>query len=97
MKIWVLGLQIVAFFFYSDLVSFFSYPIGFLVLGMELMIASSLYNPLIVPLVGFCVNSDEGLFLLYKYVSGGNLERYLHEKKKGVNGGCSLPWSVRYS
>ncbi|KAL8124376.1 uncharacterized protein LOC141718073 isoform X2 [Apium graveolens] len=63
---------------------------------MELMIASSLYNPLIVPLVGFCVDLDEGLFLLYKYVSGGNLERYLHEKKKGVYGGCSLPWSVRY-
>ncbi|KAL8117904.1 pto-interacting protein 1-like [Apium graveolens] len=62
----------------------------------ELMIASSLHNPLIVPLVGFCVDPDEGLFLVYKYVSGGSLERYLHEKKKGVKGGCSLPWSVRY-
>ncbi|WOH10255.1 hypothetical protein DCAR_0729722 [Daucus carota subsp. sativus] len=62
----------------------------------ELMIASSLHNPLVVPLVGFCIDPDEGLFLVYKFVSGGSLERYLHEKKKGVKGGCSLPWSVRY-
>ncbi|XP_074336180.1 receptor-like serine/threonine-protein kinase At1g78530 [Apium graveolens] len=26
----------------------------------------------------FCVDSDEALFLLYKYVSTGNLERFLH-------------------
>lgn len=44
----------------------------------ELMIASSLHNPNIVPLLGFCIDPDEGLFLVYKYVSGGNLERYLH-------------------
>lgn len=44
----------------------------------ELMIASSLHNSLIVPLVGFCIDPDEGLFLVYKYVSGGSLERYLH-------------------
>lgn len=44
----------------------------------ELMIASSLHNPLVVPLVGFCIDPDEGLFLVYKFVSGGSLERYLH-------------------
>ncbi|KAH7556960.1 hypothetical protein JRO89_XS11G0018800 [Xanthoceras sorbifolium] len=61
----------------------------------ELMIASSLHNPNIVPLVGFCIDPEEGLFLVYKYVSGGSLERHLHDKK--VVKGCStLPWSVRY-
>lgn len=44
----------------------------------ELMIASSLQNPNIVPLVGFCIDAEEGLFLVYKYVSGGSLERHLH-------------------
>ncbi|KAL3376313.1 hypothetical protein AABB24_002982 [Solanum stoloniferum] len=62
----------------------------------ELMIASSLHNPYIVPLVGFCIDPEEGLFLVYKYVSGGSLERYLHGKKKGSKGGPALPWSARY-
>ncbi|CAK9178862.1 unnamed protein product [Ilex paraguariensis] len=62
----------------------------------ELMIASSLHNPFIVPLIGFCIDPEEGLFLVYKYVSGGSLERYLHEKKRGVKDGSSLSWSVRY-
>ncbi|XP_011002778.1 PREDICTED: serine/threonine-protein kinase CDL1-like [Populus euphratica] len=65
----------------------------------ELMIASSLYHSNIVPLVGFCIDPDEGLFLVYRYVSGGNLERHLHDKKKGkggVKGSSGLPWSVRY-
>ncbi|KAA8547734.1 hypothetical protein F0562_004163 [Nyssa sinensis] len=62
----------------------------------ELMIVSSLNNPNIVPLVGFCIDPEEGLFLVYKYVSGGSLERHLHEKKRGVKNGSSLPWSVRY-
>lgn len=65
----------------------------------ELMIASSLQNPNIVPLVGFCIHpeEEEGLFLVYKYVSGGSLERHLHEKKRGVKGfSSSLPWSARY-
>ena len=44
----------------------------------ELMIASSLHNPHIVPLVGFCLDAEMGLFLVYKYVSGGSLERSLH-------------------
>ncbi|XP_065849547.1 probable serine/threonine-protein kinase PBL7 [Euphorbia lathyris] len=57
----------------------------------ELMIASSLHNPNVVPLVGFCIDPEEGLFLVYKYVSGGSLERHLHEKKS-----WALPWSVRY-
>ncbi|KAI8031720.1 putative receptor-like serine/threonine-protein kinase [Camellia lanceoleosa] len=61
----------------------------------ELMIASSLHNPNIVPLVGFCIDPEEGLFLVYKYVSGGSLERYLHERKRS-EGGPSLPWPVRY-
>lgn len=43
----------------------------------ELMIASSLDHPRIVPLVGFCV-APEGLFLVYKFVAGGSLESLLH-------------------
>ncbi|KAJ4848323.1 hypothetical protein Tsubulata_003720 [Turnera subulata] len=62
----------------------------------ELMIASSLHNPNIVPLVGFCIDPEEGLFLVYKYVSGGSLERHLHEKKRKVKGSSGLPWSARY-
>ncbi|KAK6255807.1 hypothetical protein SCA6_017112 [Theobroma cacao] len=62
----------------------------------ELMIASSLHHPNIVPLLGFCIDPEEGLFLVYKFVSGGSLERHLHDKK-GVKGRPStLPWSVRY-
>ncbi|XP_068658663.1 probable serine/threonine-protein kinase PBL23 isoform X1 [Aristolochia californica] len=59
----------------------------------ELMIASSLDNPNVVPLVGFCVD-PEGLFLVYKYVSGGSLEHHLHGKKRGKK--PPLSWSVRY-
>lgn len=44
----------------------------------ELMISSSLHNPSVVPLVGFCADPEEGLFLVYKFVSGGSLERHLH-------------------
>ncbi|PIA24939.1 hypothetical protein AQUCO_14200010v1 [Aquilegia coerulea] len=61
----------------------------------ELMIASSLDNRNIVPLVGFCLDPDEGLFLVYKYVSGGSLEHHLHEKR-GIKGCYSLPWSARF-
>ncbi|KAL2241450.1 probable serine/threonine-protein kinase PBL7 [Sesamum indicum] len=62
----------------------------------ELMIASSLHNRYVVPLVGFCIDADGGLFLVYKYVSGGSLEQYLHEKKRGMTGSTGLPWSARY-
>ncbi|KAJ4866027.1 Protein kinase superfamily protein [Raphanus sativus] len=65
----------------------------------ELMIASSLQCPNIVPLLGFCIDPEEGLFLVYKYVSGGSLEHYLHDKKKkkrGVKVAFCLPWSTRY-
>ncbi|KAL6573129.1 hypothetical protein OROHE_002605 [Orobanche hederae] len=63
----------------------------------ELMIASSLHNPHIVPLVGFCIDTHQcGLFLVYKYVSGGSLERFLHERKRGARGGPALPWLSRY-
>ncbi|KAJ0454510.1 putative protein kinase RLK-Pelle-RLCK-VI family [Helianthus annuus] len=62
----------------------------------ELMIASSLHNPFICPLVGFCIDPEGGLFLIYKYVSGGSLEHYLHETKNRKNGRSKLPWSVRY-
>ncbi|XP_052196090.1 probable serine/threonine-protein kinase PBL7 [Diospyros lotus] len=61
----------------------------------ELMIASSLHSPNIVPLVGFCIDPEEGLFLIYKYVSGGSLEKHLHGEM-GVKGVPSLPWTVRY-
>lgn len=46
----------------------------------ELMIANSLHNPNIVPLLGFCIDPEEGLFLVYKYVSGGSLEQHLHSE-----------------
>ncbi|OIW14169.1 hypothetical protein TanjilG_21309 [Lupinus angustifolius] len=59
----------------------------------ELMIASSLHSPNVVPLVGFCIDPEEGLFLVYKYVSGGSLERHLHGKKKYSS---PLLWSARY-
>ncbi|XP_071694871.1 probable serine/threonine-protein kinase PBL7 [Rutidosis leptorrhynchoides] len=62
----------------------------------ELMIASSLHSHFIVPLVGFCIDPEGGLFLIYKYVSGGSLERYLRETRNGKNGGSKLSWSVRY-
>ncbi|VVB09119.1 unnamed protein product [Arabis nemorensis] len=64
----------------------------------ELMIASSLHSSNIVPLLGFCIDPEEGLFLVYKYVSGGSLEHYLHDKKKkkGVKAAFGLPWSARY-
>ncbi|CAA7055685.1 unnamed protein product [Microthlaspi erraticum] len=65
----------------------------------ELMIASSLHSSNIVPLLGFCIDPEEGLFLVYKYVSGGSLEHYLHDKKKkkkGVKSAFGLPWTARY-
>ncbi|KAL2551712.1 Protein kinase superfamily protein [Forsythia ovata] len=62
----------------------------------ELMIASSLHNQYIVPLLGYCIDREEGLFLVYKYVSGGSLERFLHEKKREVKAGRAFPWSARY-
>ncbi|XP_057522643.1 probable serine/threonine-protein kinase PBL7 isoform X1 [Amaranthus tricolor] len=62
----------------------------------ELMIASSLQHPNIVPLLGFCIDPEEGLFLVYKYVSSGSLERHLHGKKRGMKGFASLSWSARY-
>ncbi|GMH20641.1 hypothetical protein Nepgr_022482 [Nepenthes gracilis] len=62
----------------------------------ELMIASSLQHPNVVPLLGFCIDLEEGLFLVYKYVSSGSLEHHLHEKKRGIKGFASLSWSVRY-
>ncbi|VVA94232.1 unnamed protein product [Arabis nemorensis] len=64
----------------------------------ELMIASSLHSPNIVPLLGFCMHPEQGLFLVYKYVSGGSLEHYLHDKKKkmGKKTPLCMPWSTRY-
>lgn len=62
----------------------------------ELMIASSLQHPNIVPLLGFCIDPEEGLFLVYKYVSSGSLEHHLQDKIKGKKGFATLPWSVRY-
>ncbi|KAG4935001.1 hypothetical protein GLYMA_18G039400v4 [Glycine max] len=59
----------------------------------ELMIASSLHSSNVVPLLGFCIDPEEGLFLVYKYVSGGSLERHLHGRKKGSS---PLLWPVRY-
>ncbi|CAN1851159.1 Putative proline-rich receptor-like protein kinase PERK11 [Linum perenne] len=58
----------------------------------ELMIASSLHHENTVPLLGFCIDSEEGLFLVYKYVSGGSLDRHLH----GSSCSSALSWPVRY-
>ncbi|KAK8971317.1 putative LRR receptor-like serine/threonine-protein kinase [Platanthera guangdongensis] len=58
----------------------------------ELLIASSLCSPHVVPLLGYCIEK-EGLFLVYKYISGGSLDRHLHQKEKGRK---ALPWAVRY-
>ncbi|KAH9316643.1 hypothetical protein KI387_025270, partial [Taxus chinensis] len=56
----------------------------------ELQIASGLINRHVVPLLGFCIDS-RGLFLAYKFVSGGDLQYRLYDKKeKG-----SLSWSAR--
>ncbi|XP_072971129.1 probable serine/threonine-protein kinase PBL21 [Typha angustifolia] len=60
----------------------------------ELMIASSLCNPNIVPLIGFCVDK-EGLFLVYKFVSGGSLDQHLHHHERRGRRKV-LPWKVRY-
>ncbi|KAF8407654.1 hypothetical protein HHK36_006787 [Tetracentron sinense] len=62
----------------------------------ELLIANSLHNRNVVPLVGFCIDPEEGLFLVYKYVSGGSLDHHLHGKKRGVEGRSSFSWSVRF-
>ncbi|KAK1262983.1 putative receptor-like serine/threonine-protein kinase [Acorus gramineus] len=59
----------------------------------ELMIASSLDNPNVVPLLGFCVD-EEGLFLVYKYVSGGSLDHHLHNYVRGKK--SCLPWNARF-
>ncbi|CAN1351558.1 Protein kinase STUNTED [Linum perenne] len=56
------------------------------------MIASSLHHENTVPLLGFCIDSEEGLFLVYKYVSGGSLDRHLHGKRREQ----PLSWPVRY-
>ncbi|GLJ38786.1 hypothetical protein SUGI_0790710 [Cryptomeria japonica] len=56
----------------------------------ELHIASSLKNRHVVPLLGFCID-PQGLFLVYKFISGGSLEYHLHEKK---GKGC-LSWPDR--
>ncbi|KAK4800403.1 hypothetical protein SAY86_020890 [Trapa natans] len=62
----------------------------------ELMIASSLSNPNIAPLLGYCIDPEGGLFLVYKYISGGSLERHFYNRKKGKMSREALPWSARY-
>ena len=43
----------------------------------ELMIAGELCHPNVAPLLGFCVD-PQGLFLVYKFFPGGNLDLHLH-------------------
>ncbi|CAN1141281.1 Serine/threonine-protein kinase PBL27 [Linum perenne] len=50
----------------------------------ELMIAISLHHPNVVPLLGFCIDPEEDLFLVYKYASGRSLERHLHDFQRGI-------------
>lgn len=59
----------------------------------ELHIASSLKNRHVVPLLGYCIDRL-GLFLVYKFISGGSLEYHLHEKR--TKGKGSLSWSARF-
>ncbi|KAL6001497.1 hypothetical protein ACLOJK_007235 [Asimina triloba] len=59
----------------------------------ELMIAGLLDHPNVVPLIGFCFD-QAGLFLVYKYVSGGSLEQHLHDGKRGSK--STLSWPARY-
>ncbi|CAA7395198.1 unnamed protein product [Spirodela intermedia] len=54
----------------------------------ELMIASGLRHPNVAPLLGFCVD-PQGLFLVYKFISGGSLDHHLHP-------GGVLPWGARW-
>nr|XP_018674653.1 PREDICTED: serine/threonine-protein kinase CDL1 [Musa acuminata subsp. malaccensis] len=61
----------------------------------ELMIATSLRSPFVVPLLGFCID-QEGIFLVYKYVSGGSLDHHLHRQEKKKGRGKVLSWEVRY-
>ncbi|XP_057866806.2 probable serine/threonine-protein kinase PBL28 isoform X1 [Cryptomeria japonica] len=55
----------------------------------ELHISSNLKNRHVVPLLGFCIDS-RGLFLVYKFISGGDLQYHLYDKKEN-----SLSWSAR--
>lgn len=48
----------------------------------ELMIVSFFYSLNIVFFFGFCIDFEEGLFLVYKYVLGGSFEYYLYGKRK---------------
>lgn len=59
----------------------------------ELHIAGSLKNRHVVPLLGYCMDRL-GLFLVYKFISGGSLEYHLHENK--TKGKGSLSWSARF-
>ncbi|XP_074585500.1 putative serine/threonine-protein kinase PBL7 [Curcuma longa] len=62
----------------------------------ELMIVASLRSPFVVPLLGFCVD-QEGLFLVYKYVSGGSLDHHLHLQGKIKKSRRKvLSWEARY-
>ncbi|XP_020699120.1 probable serine/threonine-protein kinase PBL21 [Dendrobium catenatum] len=58
----------------------------------ELLIANSLCSPHVVPLLGYCIDK-EGLFLVYKYICGGSLDRHLHQNEKRPK---VLAWEVRY-
>lgn len=59
----------------------------------ELHIAGSLKNRHVVPLLGYCIDRL-GLFLVYKFISGGSLEYHLHEKR--MKGKGSLSWNARF-
>ncbi|KAM7280502.1 hypothetical protein ACFE04_007636 [Oxalis oulophora] len=56
----------------------------------ELMIASSLEHRNIVPLIGFCIDSEEGLFLVYNDLT----ENPSADKKRGAKNSPRLPWSL---
>ncbi|KAJ4750818.1 Kinase family protein [Rhynchospora pubera] len=61
----------------------------------ELTIAGSLCNSNIVSLIGFCVDK-EGLFIVYRFVSGGSLDRRLHHNHETKGRWKVMPWEERY-
>ncbi|CAN1153788.1 Probable serine/threonine-protein kinase PBL7, partial [Linum perenne] len=44
----------------------------------RVVLLRTLFTANVVHLLGFCIDLEEGLFLVYKYASSGSLERHLH-------------------
>ncbi|CAN1293510.1 hypothetical protein LINPERPRIM_LOCUS22052, partial [Linum perenne] len=44
----------------------------------RVVLLRTLFTANVVHLLGFCIDLEEGLFLVYKYASSGSLERHIH-------------------